>query len=808
MSLHALFDPASVAVIGASATPGKAGYAMARSLAGLPGRLYPVNPRGGHIAGHQAYPSIADVPGDVDLAVLVVPPGVVPGALEECGRAGVRAAVICAGGFAESGDDGRHLQERVRGIARAHGMRVLGPNTSGFMNPPAGVLANFLPGVTALPPGPAAVVAQSGGVNLALCFLAAADGLGIRLGVGLGNAVDVDFHHVLDHLADDDETRVVGLHVEGVAAGRELYEAVGRLSERKPVVALKVGRADVGDFAKSHTGALTGSFALTRAALAQAGAVIVDDPTELADAMRALAVRRLPPRPRPGIGVVTGQAGPGLIIADTLRAGGTAVPELAGPTVTRLAELLPPLTYQRNPVDTGRPGDTFGDVLATVAADPAVDALLVYALEEPDALDPAAALKHLPPDTPVLFAAGGPAPALDTRQATLAPTPLYRSPERAAKAAQALATDAASRHRRATTSPEPPNSPAPPASGGTAKASMTVGNVPSAPAPESSDPAAPPAPGAAAKAARLHREHAGGVPSSGRATDDTGAAAEGAGLLPGVGAAGLGAGAGEAPAIEAPRRREGQRRGAAPDQRRETRQTAAGGDVGGLDEYAAKRLLAEAGVAVPQGRACGSREEAERALGELGGPVVVKILDAGIAHKSDHGAVHTGVRTTADLARALDAIDAVAAGVLGRPARYLVERQAAPGVELIVGAVRDAAFGPVVLLGLGGVGVELAPEPVLRLAPLSDADATDMAGALPGALLAGHRGAPPVDVPAVAGVVRAVASIITGNAGIAELDVNPLRLTPDGPVALDALIVGTPDEPDDSTTPTPKEGHR
>ncbi len=718
MSLHALFSPASVAVIGASATPGKAGHAMTRSLAGLPGPLYPVNPRGGTIAGHQAYESIAAVPGDVDLAVLVVPPRAVPGALEECGRAGVRAAVICAGGFAESGADGRQLQERVRDIARAYGIRVLGPNTSGFMNPPAGVLANFLPGVTALPPGPAAIVAQSGGVNLALCFLAAADGLGIRLGVGLGNAVDVDFHHVLDHLADDDETRVVGLHVEGAAAGRELYEAVGRLSARKPVVALKVGRSDVGDFAESHTGALTGGFALTRAALAQAGAVIVDDPTELTDAMRALAARRLPPRPRPGIGVVTGQAGPGLIIADTLRAAGTSVPELAGPTMTRLGELLPPLTYQRNPVDTGRPGDTFGDVLATVAADPAVDALLVYALEEPDALDPAAALKHLPPDTPVLFAAGGPAPALDARQATLGPIPLYRSPERAAKAATALAADASARHRRTQAPPSPSAPPAHP-----------------------------------------------------------------------------GAGAGEAPADEAPRRREARRRSAAPDQRRGTRQDTPGGEVGALDEYAAKRLLAGAGVAVPEGRACGTREEARRAFEELGGPVVVKILDAGIAHKSDHGAVHTGVRTTADLVRALDAIDAVAAAVLGRPARYLVERQAAPGVELIVGAMRDAAFGPVVLLGLGGVGVELAPEPILRLAPLSGADAAEMVRALPGALMAGHRGAPPLDVPAVAGVVLAVASLITGHDGISELDVNPLRLTPDGPVALDALVVGTPDGP-------------
>ncbi|MFG1943933.1 acetate--CoA ligase family protein [Nonomuraea sp. NPDC048826] len=689
MSLWPLFNPASVAVIGASATPGKAGNAMLRSLAGLPGRLYPVNPRGGRIEGRQAYPSIADVPEAVDLAVLVVPPAAVPDALVECERAGVLAAVVCAGGFAETGAAGRELQERVRAVVREHGIRVLGPNTSGFMNPPRGVAANFLPGVSELPPGPAAVVAQSGGVNLALSFLAAAEGLGLRLGVGLGNAVDVDFHHVLDHLADDDGCRVVGLHIEGVTEGRALCEAVGRLSARKPVVALKVGRADVGDFARSHTGALTGGYALTRAALAQAGAVLADDPTELVDAMRALAVRRVRPRARPGVGLVTGQAGPGLVIADILRGGGVAVPELAAATTRRLAELLPPLTYQRNPVDTGRPAETFADVVAAVASDPAVDALVVHALDEPGALDPAATLKtafetafKAEPDmsdlVPVLYASGGPADVLDVRARELAAlsVPLYRSPDRVARAARALVADAAARHRLS----------------------------------------------------HADEENA-EVPYE------------------------------DAPAGQA------------------------------LDEYEAKAVLARRGIRVPEGRACEDREAAGRALAELGGRVVVKILDASVTHKSDHGGVRPGIRTPADLDEALDALDEVAARLGVRP-RYLVERQAPPGPELIVGGLRDRAFGPVVLLALGGVGVELAPEPALRLATLSRADAEEMAGSLPAPLLAGYRGAPPVDVPAVADVLLATASILVSRTDIAELDINPLRLTPEGPIALDALIVG------------------
>src|SRR5581483_8761283 len=136
--------------------------------------------------------------------------------------------------------------------ARRHGIRVLGPNTSGLLRPDAGLFANFMPGVDQLRPGPAAFVAQSGGMNLLLSFLAAESGLGISLGVGLGNSVDVGFAEVLGHLADDPATSVVGLHIEGATAGRELYEAIRRLAGTKPVVALKVGHAGVAEFARSH----------------------------------------------------------------------------------------------------------------------------------------------------------------------------------------------------------------------------------------------------------------------------------------------------------------------------------------------------------------------------------------------------------------------------------------------------------------------------------------------------------------------------------------------------------------------------
>jgi acetyltransferase len=391
-TLDRLFGARSVAVIGASATPGKAGNALVGSLGSFSGQVYAVNPRGEDVAGRPGFERIGDLPETVDLALFAVPVPAVLGVFAECAEAGVGAAVIHSGGWAEAGGEGEGLQAALTSLGRESGVRILGPNTSGFFDPAAGLCASFVRTAAALPAGGVAIVAQSGGVNHALAFQAAGEGLGIRLGVGLGNAVDVGFAEVLDHLAGDDSVEVVALAVEGVADGRRLVEAVETVAARVPVVALKAGRTDVDAFSRSHTGALTGSWRVTRAALAQAGAVVVDDVTALVDAAQALRLVRLPASRDPGIGVVTGQAGPGLLLADELAYRGAALPELPAARLARLAGLLPPITYQRNPVDTGRPTETFGAVLETVGAASGIDLLAVYLLDEPDAVDPAALL--------------------------------------------------------------------------------------------------------------------------------------------------------------------------------------------------------------------------------------------------------------------------------------------------------------------------------------------------------------------------------------------------------------------------------
>lgn len=688
--LSALFAPRGIAVVGASRDPGKLGAVMARSLARFPGLVAPVNPRDPGMA-----PSVAAAAADgpVDLAVLCVPAAASAAALAGAAAGGARAAVVCGGGFAEAGPDGERHQRALADVAARTGIRVLGPNTSGLVVPGAGLTASFVPGVADVPAGRVAVVAASGGVNHALAFLLAQAGHGVSAAVGLGNAVDVDAPAVLDHLAADPRTGAVALHVESVADGPRLLAAVARVSAVKPVVALVVGRHDVAAFARSHTGALATSWRTTRAALRQAGAVLVGSERELVDAVGALSLVRLPAGAC-GVGVLTAQAGPGLLLLDDLRGRGAAVPELGARALDRIAALLPPLTYRRNPVDTGRPGPEFAEVLAAVADDPAVDVVAAYALHEPDALDLPAAVDRAAAAVPVVAGIGGTGPeAAAVRRALLdRGVPALADPSGAAAAVGALLADARAR--------------------GVAVAGCKHGGC-----------------------AGTERQHGGHA------------------CIP-VGLPDPGPGPGPGP----------------------------------WDEDAAKAVIAALGVATPPRRVCADRAAAHRALAELGGPVAVKLLDAAVLHKTEVGGVRLGVRTPGELDAALDAIGA---------RRVLVEAMAPDGVDLVVGARRDPVFGPVLLVGLGGTVAEALADVAVRVAPVPAGTAAGMADELAGrALLDGWRGGPALDRAALGRIVAALGELLLTHPHLQDVEVNPLRVTADGLIALDAVITAVPEESD------------
>jgi len=467
-ALQAMLAPSSIAVIGASTAPDKAGHAMLRSLATFPGAVHAVNPRADvpTIAGRPVTARAADIAGGVDLAIACVPAGAVAGAVADAAAAGAAGCVVCAGGFGEAGAAGLALQAQAADIAASAGMRLLGPNTSGFLVPARRLVASFVPDATSIEAGPVAVVAQSGGVCHATAFALGAAGVGVSVAIGLGNAVDVDAADAVEAAAAAEGTRAIALHLEGVRDGRRLIAAVERAVARVPVVALKVGRTDVGGFAASHTGAMLGSYELARAALARAGAVLVDDLDELVDAVSALATLRLPPGAT-GVAVVTGQAGPGLLLADGLRAHDVAMPPLADETRARLTQLLPPITYQENPVDTGRPAATFGDVVAAVAADPAIGLTCVYALHEPPALDPLQ-LRSAARGAPIVFVTDGPRAAVDATAGALrgAGVPTCVGTAAGVRAVRALMADAGRRL------PAPPPAPPPAPDDGTSLAPL------------------------------------------------------------------------------------------------------------------------------------------------------------------------------------------------------------------------------------------------------------------------------------------------------------------------------------------------
>ncbi|MGN9837293.1 acetate--CoA ligase family protein [Nonomuraea sp. H19] len=676
--LHALFAPRGVAVVGASRDPAKLGAAMARSLGDYDGPVALVNARDPALYASVRAAAADGIP--VDLAIVCVPAAATPGAVAEAAAAGAGAAVICGGGFAETGEEGAARQEALRRIADETGIRLLGPNTSGFVVPGRNLRASFVPAAARLPVGKIAIVAASGGVNHALAFALAEAGHGVSLAVGLGNAVDVSAPDVLDHLAADPGTTAVVLHVESVADGPRLVASVARLAAVKPVVALVVGRGDVTEFARSHTGALATSWRTTRAALTQAGAVVVDSERELVDAAGALSITRLPAS-SDGVGVVTAQAGPGLMLMDELRTRGIPMPPLAEPTGRELRRLLPPLTYLGNPVDTGRPGESFPEVLAALGGDPSLGLLAVYALDEPDAVDLAAALRKagLPGTMPVVAAAAGlgAEPARTRAALREAGVPAYADVTGLANAVTALIADARARHG--------------------------VREVPRIP--------------------------------------------------------------------EYPGEYEGP-----------------------WDEDRAKGLLESLGVRTPPRRACRTREEAFQALAELPGPVAVKLLDAAVQHKTELGGVHLGVRDEAALGAALDALDRVGAS------RYLVESMADDGIDLVAGARRDPVFGPVVLAGLGGVVAEALDDVSVRLAPVRRPDVEAMLGDLTGgALLRGWRGGPVLDVAELADVLATLGDLLLAVPALAEIEINPLRLTSRGLVALDAVIM-TAEETNDASS--------
>jgi len=353
--LTTLFHPRSVAVVGASENPGKLGFHVMKSLTsgGFCGAILPVNPGAHRILGIDAFPSLRVCPKPIDLAVVVLPSGLVPDLFLECAAQGVQAIVLITAGFKEIEDpQGAALQERLAEIANLNRIPVIGPNTFGMVNLSHDLNASFTPEFSLLRRGGISLVSQSGGISHLLAFMAMKRNAGFSKIVGLGNRLNVDFPEMLSYLMEDPDTRLVMLYLEGLDDPRRLLEAAAEKRGVKPVIAYKTGRAETSDSAsRSHTGSLAGRHVIYDGALRQAGILPVGTAERFLDAAKALAACPLPKGNR--VAVLTGQAGPGMAACDVCEAEGLEITSFSPPTQRRVNDLLPPLALRTNPVDLG-----------------------------------------------------------------------------------------------------------------------------------------------------------------------------------------------------------------------------------------------------------------------------------------------------------------------------------------------------------------------------------------------------------------------------------------------------------------------
>ncbi|MEN3540576.1 acetate--CoA ligase family protein [Microbispora sp. ZYX-F-249] len=703
MPVGELFNPRSIALVGAT---DKSGWSISTltnlRTHGFRGPVHLVNPRGGVVHGEQACRSLADIPGQVDLAYVMVPTTAVLPVLREGAKLGIRHYVILTAGFGETGPEGAALEAEIIGFARENDLTVLGPNGNGFINAAGDVTPYGLPIPSPLLRGPVGVVLQSGALASSVLGFAQARNVGISLLTSMGNESLVTVTDVIDYLVDDPATKAIALFLESVRDPAAFSRAARRaLLAGKPIVALKIGRSRLASrTAQAHTGALVGDDNVIDAAFRQLGVVRVRSLEDLIITAGLLA--EVGPLPGPRIGVVTPSGGASEIIADRAEDEGLELPAFAPETVARLREIVPSFGTVQNPLDvTGYvliDRTLLGRALEAVTADPGVDAVMLLS-DLP---------RVAPPDPAPVYAMF----SASAKRIAEAPRPVV--------VVGNVLTDVTEFGRDVQREAGFPY-----VAGGIEHGMHAIG--------------------AAVRWGRAYR---------------AAVAADGAAQTRAVARAVASAAAGEP-------------------------------GTGVWAEHRAAALLASAGIPVVPGELVYDEESAVAAAVGFGYPVVLKVAADGLGHKSDVGGVRLGLAGARAVGRAYREVVAAAAAVPGAGrVGALVQPQRGGGVELLVGVVRDPAWGLTLAVGLGGIWVEALRDTALRVLPVDAAEVRRALDELRGAaLLRGARGAEPADLDAVAEVVARVAAF-AGSLGddLESLEINPLLVRGSRVEALDALI--------------------
>lgn len=697
LSVREILHPRSVAVFGASEDKGKFGGRILHYLVrhGFAGRVLPINPKRESIRGLAAYADIGRVGQPVDVAILAVPASSILPSVEACVAAGVGCCVIVSTGFAEANAEGAAVQERLVGIGREAGMRIVGPNCMGLMNPhhALALTSSLVLDIPAMRKGRIGLISQSGALMVALFDRANDGGIGFSACVSLGNQSDLEICDFLEYMIDDPTTDVICLYIEGLKDAKRFLRLAERAQKAgKPLLAVKTGRTEAGvRAARSHTASLAGSYAAFEAVCRERGVVLLDDPDGMiltADMFARFGASRAG-----GVGVISPSGGGAGIGVDRLTEAGIPIAALSEATRSSLGKLLLP-PQADNPIDLGGrlSPDTPGaaaEILRVFTADEGLGVVLAMWTTTPHyearSREIGEALVALGKPFVVVVTPGH---AADGARQTLheAGCPFVDRVDDAIRMLRHYCTWRPSRYA-------PPDRPL-------------------------------------------------GLP----------AAAEIASRLD--------------------------------------------GEV--LREPDVKALLAQYGVQIARERFCATADEAAAAADAIGYPVVLKAVSADLVHKSDIGAVQLGLADADAVRTAWSAI----AGALGRALPdavldgCLVAEMVHAEAELIVGLKHDEQFGPMVLVGFGGTGVELDPDTTLASAPVSPAEAEALLRRLRHwPLLDGYRGWRKANVAAIAQLISYV-SFLGADTGelIRELDINPVLVrSVDGrPIAVDARATVSP----------------
>ncbi|MEJ2243516.1 MAG: GNAT family N-acetyltransferase [Candidatus Bathyarchaeota archaeon] len=701
INLDNIFNPESIAVVGASDKKGSVGYSLMVNLTqkGYEGKVYPVNIKKDEILGVKAFKSVGEIPEKVDLAIIATPAKTVPSIVEECGKAAIIGLIIVSAGFKEIGPKGKELENQISEMKKKYGLRIVGPNCLGIIRPSGKLNATFSNKIPK--PGNIAVISQSGALGSAMLDWAINENIGFSNFVSIGSMLDVDFGDLIDYFGNDPKTKSILMYIEGITEARKFMSAARHFARTKPIIVVKAGKfSESAKAVASHTGALTGSDMTYDAALRRAGIVRVENIGDLFNCAEVLGVQPLPKGPR--IAIITNAGGPGVMTADSVIAEGGKLAKLDQKTIDQLNKVLPPFWSRGNPIDIlgDAQTDRYEAVLNACIKDENIDGMLIIYTPQGVA-DPAKIVKSIAKivkkrggiNKPVLTSFMGHEEVEKANKIlNQNDIPTYSTPEQAVKTYMYMHQYSRNLEMLYQTPAELPVDSIPP------RRPINV---------------------IIQDAAKQNR------------------------------------------------------------------------DI--LTETEAKQLLENYRIPIVKTVIAKNEDQAVNAASNIGYPVVMKILSPQIVHKSDIEGVILDINSREELIdsyrkliqRAKEKVpNAVIQGVTVQP---MISRI---GYEVILGAQTDSLFGPVILFGMGGVGVEIFKDVSIGLPPLNQNLAKRMIEETKVYnMLKGFRNMPPANLKLLEETIVRFAQMLIDFPQIKEVDINPLFVNEKDVIALDARIV-------------------